>query len=386
MVQEKSYTYADAGVSIDAGNAFVKAIGPLVKATARRGADAELGGFGALFDPAAAGFRDPLLVAATDGVGTKLRLAIDSDRHETIGIDAVAMCVNDLLVQGAEPLFFLDYFATGRLKPGVAASVISGVATGCKEAGCALIGGETAEMPGMYGEGDYDLAGFAVGAVERGEHLTGDRVAPGDIILGLASTGFHSNGYSLIRKIILERGFVLGAPTPFDPGRSLIDMLLTPTRIYIQALLPQIRMHRIKALAHITGGGLLENVPRVLPKNARAKIFAGGGFLETMAGALLESARAHIDVSAWTLPAEFEWLQRVGHISPNEMARTFNCGIGMVAVVHPDDLEPALRDLAAAGETVHVIGHIEQGTVGCTVEGGPGDWGSPDPWTATHDA
>jgi phosphoribosylformylglycinamidine cyclo-ligase len=383
MSRERTYTYADAGVSIAAGNAFVKAIGPLVKATARKGADAELGGFGALFDLREAEFSDPLLVAATDGVGTKLRLAIDSAIHDSIGIDAVAMCVNDLLVQGAEPLFFLDYFATGRLQPGVAASVISGIAEGCKQAGCALIGGETAEMPGMYQDGDYDLAGFAVGAVERGRQLTGERVTPGDIILGLGSSGFHSNGYSLIRQVVADQGFALGAPAPFDPSRSLIEVLLTPTRIYVQALLPQIQAHRIKALAHITGGGLLENVPRVLPKNARARIYAGG-LLEAVGTALPASARAHIDVSAWSLPREFSWLQRAGHIAPQEMARTFNCGIGMVAVVTKDDLDAVVQGLSEAGETVHVIGHIEEGAVGCEVVGGAGDWGVPDSWIAAH--
>ncbi len=385
MSHEKPYTYADAGVSIAAGNAFVKAIGPLVKATARKGADAELGGFGALFDLKEAGFEDPLLVAATDGVGTKLRLAIDSDTHDSIGIDAVAMCVNDLLVQGAEPLFFLDYFATGRLQTGVAANVIAGIAEGCRQAGCALIGGETAEMPGMYQDGDYDLAGFAVGAVERGKQLTGERVVPGDIIVGLGSSGFHSNGYSLIRKVISEQAHALGAPATFDPSRTLLEVLLTPTRIYVQALLPQIQAHRIKALAHITGGGLLENVPRILPKNARARIYAGG-LLEGVATGLRGSARAHIDVSAWTLPREFSWLQRVGHIAPHEMARTFNCGIGMVAVVTEEDLETVVENLSAAGETVHVIGHIEQGTVGCDVEGAAGDWGASSSWTATHNA
>jgi phosphoribosylformylglycinamidine cyclo-ligase len=383
MTQNKSYTYADAGVSIPAGNAFVKAIRPLVKATARAGADAELGGFGAFFDVAAAGFHDPLLVAATDGVGTKLRLAIDCGVHDTIGIDAVAMCVNDLLVQGAEPLFFLDYFATGRLEADVAASVISGIAKGCKISGCALVGGETAEMPGMYQADDYDLAGFAVGAVERGDQLTGERVAVDDIIIGLGSSGFHSNGYSLIRKIISDQGFALGAPAPFDARRILRDVFLEPTRIYVKSLLPEIRAHRIKALAHITGGGLLENVPRVLPKNTHARIYTGD-FFENVKDALPRPAHARINVGAWSLPPAFAWIQKIGNISPVEMVRTFNCGIGMVAVVSRDNLADVASSLLAAGETVHIIGTIEQNALGCTVEGKAGTWGTTEDWSAVH--
>ena len=270
-----SYTYEQAGVSIDAGNALVKAIGPLVKATARPGADADIGGFGGFFDPRAAGYVDPLLVAANDGVGTKVKLAIDHDRHDRIGEDLVAMCVNDLIVQGAEPLFFLDYFATGKLVGGVAERVVAGIAEGCKIAGCALIGGETAEMPGMYAAGDYDLAGFCVGAVERGEQLTGDKVAEGDVLLGLASSGVHSNGYSLVRRLAEDKLWRLDRPALFDQDRLLIDHLIEPTRIYVKSLLPAIRAGRIHALAHITGGGLTENVPRVLPAGLHARIDAG---------------------------------------------------------------------------------------------------------------
>ncbi|HEU4821267.1 MAG TPA: phosphoribosylformylglycinamidine cyclo-ligase, partial [Qipengyuania sp.] len=251
--QRPAYTYADAGVSIDAGNALVKAIAPLVRATRRPGADAEIGGFGGFFDPRAAGFKDPLLVAANDGVGTKLKLAIDSGRHDTVGIDLVAMCANDLIVQGAEPLFFLDYFATGKLEPGIAERVVAGIAEGCQQAGCALIGGETAEMPGMYAPGDYDLAGFCVGAVERGEQLTGERVQPGMVLLGLASSGVHSNGYSLVRRLAADKEWKLDRPALFDADRLLIETLLEPTRIYVKSLLPEIRAGRIAALAHITG-------------------------------------------------------------------------------------------------------------------------------------
>src|SRR3954471_23517922 len=261
--ENTSYTYAKAGVSIAAGNALVKAIAPLAKATARPGADASLGGFGGFFDLKAAGYRDPLLVAANDGVGTKLKLAIDSGRHDGVGIDLVAMCVNDLIVQGAEPLFFLDYFATGRLESGVAERVIASIAEGCREAGCALIGGETAEMPGMYAEGDYDLAGFCVGAVERDEALTGSRVEAGDVILGLASSGVHSNGFSLVRRLAADKGWKLERPALFDPDVLLIEALLAPTRIYVESLLPLVRAGKVRAMAHITGGGLLENIPRV---------------------------------------------------------------------------------------------------------------------------
>ena len=359
---EKSYTYETAGVSIAAGNALVKAIGPLVKATARPGADAEIGGFGGFFDPKAAGYKDPLLVAANDGVGTKVKLAIDHDRHDRIGEDLVAMCVNDLIVQGAEPLFFLDYFATGKLENGVAERVVAGIAEGCKIAGCALIGGETAEMPGMYAPGDYDLAGFCVGAVERGEQLTGDRVTAGDVLLGLASSGVHSNGYSLVRRLAEDKGWKLDRPALFDADRLLIDHLIEPTRIYVKSLLPLIRGGKIHALAHITGGGLLENVPRVLPKGLHARI----------------------DADAWAQPRLMAFLQAQGNIEPEEMARTFNCGIGMVLAVAADDVAGLITDLQAAGETVHVIGAIEPGERGCTVQGSAEAWSARAAWEAVH--
>ncbi len=358
------YTYAEAGVSIDAGNALVKAIAPLVRATRRPGADAEIGGFGGFFDPRAAGFKDPLLVAANDGVGTKLKLAIDSGRHGTVGVDLVAMCANDLIVQGAEPLFFLDYFATGKLETGVAEAVVAGIADGCRQAGCALIGGETAEMPGMYADGDYDLAGFCVGAVERGEQLTGDRVAPGMVLLGLASSGVHSNGYSLVRRLAADKGWKLDRPALFDADRLLIDTLLEPTRIYVKSLLPEIRAGRIAALAHITGGGLLENIPRVLPAGARAVVDAG----------------------AWEQSRLMAFLQAQGAIEPEEMARTFNCGIGMVLAVAAGDVAEVTGALAAAGETVLAIGRIEDGARGCTVHGAAGTWSARAAWTASHDA
>ncbi|HEX2792944.1 MAG TPA: phosphoribosylformylglycinamidine cyclo-ligase [Croceicoccus sp.] len=358
----ESYTYAKAGVSIAAGNALVKAIGPLAKSTARPGATSELGGFGGFFDPKAAGYADPLLVAANDGVGTKVKLAIDHDRHDAIGIDLVAMCVNDLIVQGAEPLFFLDYFATGKLENGVAERVIAGIADGCKLAGCALIGGETAEMPGMYQPGDYDLAGFCVGAVERGEQLTGDKVADGDVLLGLASSGVHSNGYSLVRRLAADKGWKLDRPALFDNEVLLIDALIAPTRIYVKSLLGPIRAGRIHALAHITGGGLLENVPRVLP----------------------EGLHAHIDVGGWAMPRLMAFLQAQGNIEPEEMARTFNCGIGMVLAVAADEVTSLKADLEAAGEVVFVIGAIRSGGKGCTVAGREGEWSSREDWSATH--
>ncbi len=360
----ESYTYAKAGVSIAAGNALVRAIGPLAKSTARPGADAELGGFGGFFDLKAAGYTDPLLVAANDGVGTKVKLAIDHDRHDAIGIDLVAMCVNDLIVQGAEPLFFLDYFATGKLDNGVAERVVAGIADGCKIAGCALIGGETAEMPGMYAAGDYDLAGFCVGAVERGEQLTGDRVAEGDVLLGLASSGVHSNGYSLVRRLAEDLGWRMNRPALFDQERLLIDILIEPTRIYVKNLLPMVRAGRLHALAHITGGGLLENVPRVLPAGLHARI----------------------DADAWPQPRLMAFLQGQGNIEPEELARTFNCGIGMVLVVAPDQAEGLTADLAAAGEKVFRIGEVLAEERGCTVSGGDETWSSRGAWSATHNA
>jgi phosphoribosylformylglycinamidine cyclo-ligase len=362
MSESESYTYAKAGVSIAAGNALVKAIAPLAKATARPGADASLGGFGGFFDLKAAGYRDPLLVAANDGVGTKLKLAIDHDRHGGVGVDLVAMCVNDLIVQGAEPLFFLDYFATGRLEAGVAERVIASIAEGCREAGCALIGGETAEMPGMYAEGDYDLAGFCVGAVERGEALTGARVEAGDVLLGLASSGVHSNGFSLVRRLAADKGWKLDRPALFDQDVLLIDALLRPTRIYVKSLLPLVRSGRIHALAHITGGGLLENVPRVLP----------------------ESLHARIDADAWPQPRLMAFLQAQGHIEPEEMARTFNCGIGMVLILAEEDVKPVAEQLEKAGETIFRIGTVEAGAKGCTVAGARGTWSARDDWSATH--
>ncbi len=334
-------TYRDAGVDIDAGEALVEAIKPLAKSTARSGSSAGLGGFGAFFDLKAAGFRDPLLVSTTDGVGTKLKIAIETGRHDGVGIDLVAMCVNDLVVQGAEPLFFLDYFATGKLDVGAARTIIAGIAQGCKEAGCALVGGETAEMPGMYAKGDYDLAGFAVGAVERSEALTGAHVAEGDVILGLASTGVHSNGFSLVRKVVERSGLAWDAPAPFVPGKTLAAALLTPTRIYVKSTLAAIKVggaaqRNIKALAHITGGGLVDNVPRVLP----------------------DTLQAEIDGASWELPPVFQWLMKTGGVPVADLIRTFNCGIGMIAVVEPDAEQRVSRVLAEHGETVRRIGRI----------------------------
>ncbi|MEM7780627.1 MAG: phosphoribosylformylglycinamidine cyclo-ligase [Pseudomonadota bacterium] len=356
------YTYADAGVSIDAGNALVKAIAPLAKATARPGATSELGGFGGFFDPKAAGYEDPLLVAANDGVGTKLKLAIDFDRHDSVGIDLVAMCVNDLIVQGAEPLFFLDYFATGKLENGVAERVVAGIAEGCKQAGCALIGGETAEMPGMYADGDYDLAGFCVGAVERGEQLTGEKVAAGDVLLGLASSGVHSNGYSLVRRLAADKGWKLDRPALFDADRLLIDALIEPTRIYVASLLPLVRDGLVNALAHITGGGLLENIPRILPEHSHAKV----------------------DANLWEQPRLMAFLQAQGAIEPEEMARTFNCGVGMVLAVSPANVDAVTARLEEAGETVIKVGEIGTGERGCTVSGSQGTWSAVSDWEAVH--
>jgi phosphoribosylformylglycinamidine cyclo-ligase len=355
-------TYEQAGVNIAAGNALVKAIGPLAKSTRRPGADAELGGFGGFFDLKAAGYTDPLLVAANDGVGTKLKLAIDTGKHRGVGVDLVAMCANDLVVQGAEPLFFLDYFATGKLDNKVAEAVVASIAEGCRQAGCALIGGETAEMPGMYAPGDYDLAGFCVGAVERGQALTGESIAGGDIVLGLASSGVHSNGFSLVRRIAADQDWKLDRPARFDPERLLGDALLEPTRIYVKSLLPEVRAGRIKGLAHITGGGLLENIPRVLP----------------------EGAHAVVDADSWDLPRLFAWLQAGGGIEPEELARTFNCGIGMVAIVASEAAEEVAANLQSAGETIHRIGRIEAGERGCTVRGADETWSARGCWSATH--
>jgi phosphoribosylformylglycinamidine cyclo-ligase len=295
-----------------------------------------LGGFGGLFDLKAAGFRDPVLVASTDGVGTKLKIAQAVGRHDSIGIDLVAMCVNDIVVQGAEPLFFLDYFATGKLDVAAAAEIVRGIARGCAEAGCALIGGETAEMPGLYAGSDYDLAGFVVGAAERGQLLTGDAVAAGDAVLGLASSGVHSNGYSLVRHVVARAGLELAAPAPFAPGERLGDALLTPTRIYVKSCLAAVRAGGVSALAHITGGGLVDNIPRVVPETLAVRLEAG----------------------AWTIPPVFQWLAKAGDIGPAEMARTFNCGIGMVAIVAPDRADALAALLARAGERVARIGTV----------------------------
>lgn len=359
----KPLTYADAGVSIDAGNALVKAIVPLARSTARPGANAELGGFGGFFDLKAAGYHDPLLVAANDGVGTKLKLAIETGLHQGVGIDLVAMCANDLIVQGAEPLFFLDYYATGKLDSDVASAVVESIAKGCQQAGCALIGGETAEMPGMYEQGDYDLAGFCVGAVDRDKVLSGANIAPGNVILGLCSSGVHSNGFSLVRRVINEQKWSLDQSFP-SLGRPLGALLLEPTKIYVRALLPLVQKRQINGLAHITGGGLLENIPRVLPDNCQAIV----------------------ETNRWSLPPLFALLQEGGDIAPEEMARTFNCGVGMVAIVNPEQASEVTSALEGAGEIVIEIGRIEEGPRGCTVMGEAGDWNSPKEWSATYNA
>ncbi|RWX75838.1 phosphoribosylformylglycinamidine cyclo-ligase [Neorhizobium lilium] len=330
-------TYSDAGVDIDAGNLMVEKIKPAVRSTRRPGADGEIGGFGGLFDLKAAGFTDPILVAANDGVGTKLKIAIDAGLHDTVGIDLVAMCVNDLVVQGAEPLLFLDYFATGKLDPDQGAAIVQGIAAGCRDAGCALIGGETAEMPGMYSDGDYDLAGFAVGAAERGQLLPVGDIASGDVILGLTSSGVHSNGFSLVRKIVALSGLAWDAPAPFFDGKTLGQALLTPTRIYVKPLLKAIRSTgALKALAHITGGGFPENIPRVLPKTLAAEI----------------------DLDAIPVPSVFSWLARTGGVEPKEMLRTFNCGIGMIIVVSPENAQLVSDTLTAEGEIVVPLGRM----------------------------
>ncbi|MDJ0929639.1 phosphoribosylformylglycinamidine cyclo-ligase [Breoghania sp.] len=331
-------TYVGAGVDIDAGNALVKRIKPMVKATARAGANSDIGGFGGLFDLKAAGFTDPVLVAANDGVGTKLKVAIDTGIHDTVGIDLVAMCVNDLVVQGAEPLFFLDYFATSALDVEAAATVVVGIAEGCRIAGAALIGGETAEMPGMYAKGDYDMAGFTVGAVERGTLLPRADVMPGDVVLGLASAGVHSNGFSLVRRIVERSGLDWDAPAPFDERVSLGRALLAPTRIYVKPLLATLKESSgIKALAHITGGGLPENLPRVLP----------------------DTCAAHIDLSAIACPPVFDWLAKTGGVEQSEMLRTFNCGVGMVMVVAAEDANEVTEILTRQGENMARLGFIE---------------------------
>ena len=330
--------YAAAGVDIDAGNRMVDLIKPLVRGTARAGADAEIGGFGGLFDLERRRLHlDPILVAANDGVGTKVKIAIETNRHDTIGIDLVAMSVNDLVVQGAEPLFFLDYFACGKLDPDIGAKVVTGIAAACRETNCALIGGETAEMPGVYHGNDYDLAGFAVGAVSRAELLPRADIAPGDVLIGLASTGVHSNGYSLVRRIASEAGLTWDKPAPFEPSRSLGEALLTPTRLYVRSCLAAIRQTKaIKALAHITGGGFTDNIPRVLPKHLAVSV----------------------DISRIPVLPVFKWLAASGKIGESEMLRTFNCGIGMVAVVDPAKAEAASACFAANGETVVELGEV----------------------------
>ena len=335
--QKRGLTYAQAGVDIDAGNRMVELIKPLVKATARRGADAEIGGFGGLFDLKRAGFTDPVLVAATDGVGTKVKIAIETGRHSTIGIDLVAMSVNDLVVQGAEPLFFLDYFACGKLSPELGAAVVKGVSDGCRDAGCALIGGETAEMPGLYRGEDYDLAGFAVGAVERDGILPRNDIAPGDVLIGLASSGVHSNGYSLVRKVVERSGLKWDAAAPFERGKSLGEAILTPTRIYVKSCLAAIRETKaIKALCHITGGGFPDNIPRVLP----------------------DGMGARVDLGKIPVLPVFAWLAREGGIAPTELLRTFNCGIGMIAVVSAAESGKVINAFTQAGEKPVAIGEI----------------------------
>lgn len=329
-------SYAQAGVDIDAGNALVEAIKPIVKSTKRAGSDSVIGGFGGLFDLGAAGFKDPILVAANDGVGTKLKIAIEADSHDKVGIDLVAMCVNDLIVQGAEPLFFLDYFSTGKLDVEQGKTIIEGIAEGCRQAGAALIGGETAEMPGMYSGGDYDLAGFAVGAAERGSLLPVD-LAAGDIVLGLASSGVHSNGFSLVRKIVELGGLSWQAPAPFAPQTSLGEALLEPTRIYVKSILAAIKeTGNIKALAHITGGGFVENIPRVLPDNLAVTI----------------------NLDAIEVPPVFSWLQKTGSVEESEMLRTFNCGVGMVVVVNEQAKDEITTILTANGEQVFELGQL----------------------------
>jgi phosphoribosylformylglycinamidine cyclo-ligase len=330
-------SYKQAGVDIDAGNALVEAIKPAVRSTRRSGADAEIGGFGGLFDLRAAGFIDPILVAANDGVGTKLKIAIDTGSHGTIGQDLVAMCVNDIIVQGAEPLFFLDYFATGRLDVATGTQIVEGIAEGCRIAGCALIGGETAEMPGMYHDNDYDLAGFAVGAAERGTLLPRADIEAGDTLVAIASSGVHSNGFSLVRKIVAISGVDWYLPAPFEDGKTLSEALLTPTRIYVKPLLAALKAGiNIKALAHITGGGFIDNIPRVLP----------------------DHLAAHIDLDQVTVPPVFAWLSRVGGMEEREMLRTFNCGVGMLCAVAAEDADKLLAHLTEAGETASIVGTL----------------------------
>ncbi len=343
-------TYRDAGVDIEAGNDLVDAIKPLAASTRRSGADGALGGFGGLFDLKAAGYSDPILVAATDGVGTKLRVAIDAGQHDTVGIDLVAMCVNDLIVQGAAPLMFLDYYATGKLSVEVARDVIAGIAEGCRQSDAALIGGETAEMPGMYGEGDYDLAGFSVGAAERHELIDGSKIAEGNLLLGLASNGVHSNGYSLIRKIVEKNSLTWQDPAPFDTDMSLGEALLKPTRIYVKPVLKALRNGGMNGLVHVTGGGFYENLPRVMP----------------------EGLGCRVNRNTWPQMPVFKWLQEAGNVAAVEMLRTFNCGLGMVLVVDADAAPELTEILTRAGETVYTIGSVrtlEAGMPAVEIEG-----------------
>jgi phosphoribosylformylglycinamidine cyclo-ligase len=336
--RKNGLTYADSGVDIDAGDALVDRIKPLAAATRRAGAAADLGGFGGAFDLKAAGYHDPILISGTDGVGTKLKLAIATGILDTVGIDLVAMCVNDVLAQGAEPLFFLDYLATSKLDPARGEAIVRGIAEGCKQSGCALIGGETAEMPGMYAEDDFDLAGFVVGAAERG-HLLPDHdvMKAGDVLIGLASSGVHSNGFSLVRKVMEVAGLDWSDPAPFEPGKTLGEAFLTPTRLYVKSCLPLIKSGLVKGLAHITGGGLVENPPRMMP----------------------DGLEARIDYSAWTLPPMFQWLAETGGIEVREMHRTFNCGVGMLLCVAPETADAALEALALTGERAMIVGQVE---------------------------
>jgi phosphoribosylformylglycinamidine cyclo-ligase len=351
--------YRDAGVDIDAGNDLVNAIKPLAGSTKRSGVMAGLGGFGGFFDLRAAGYKDPILVAANDGVGTKLKIAIESGIHGGVGVDLVAMCANDLVVQGAEPLFFLDYLATGALDVDEATAVIAGIADGCLQAGCGLIGGETAEMPGMYSGKDYDLAGFCVGAVERGQELTGTDVAAGDVVLGLSSNGVHSNGFSLVRRVLDMAGLDYNDEAPFDKGRTIAEALLEPTRIYVKSCLAAIEANRddgsVHALAHITGGGLVENIPRILPDNLAVTLHAG----------------------SWPVPVVFPWLSRAGGVPRDEMVRAFNCGIGMVVVVAEPQAKDVMQVLRDHGESVQIIGNVvasDESTPSVTIEGLDGAW------------
>lgn len=351
-----SQRYKAAGVDIDAAGKFVESIKALAQSTARPGAMCELGAYGGLFDLAAAGFRDPVLVAATDGVGTKLKVAFAVGKHDTVGVDLVAMCVNDLVVHGAEPLFFLDYVATGHLEPAAAAEVVTGMAAGCRAAGCALIGGETAQMPGMYAPGEYDLAGFAVGAAER-DRLLPTGVAAGDVVLGVASSGLHANGFSLVREIVAGTGLGFDAPAPFSPDKSLGDALLEPTRIYVKSCLEAIRAGGVKALAHITGGGLVENIPRVLP----------------------DQLGVELDAASWPLPKVFRWLMRAGGVAAEEMVRVFNCGLGMAVVAGAAEAEGVAGTLRAEGETVWRVGRVvprAESAPGVVIRGMEGAWRS----------